>query len=807
MTKIHALPAKSLRSYYDPARIACEDSRSLRKTTLHTSPQPRAEQAVELALHIADKGYNMYLSGGANLGRTYMMLEILRPRARKMPTPPDLVYVYNFDDPDVPLLLTLPAGEGAKLRQNLDDILTKIRKKLPSHFEHDAYVKKRNELLEHFQSIRDALVKEMEKIAAGKGFQLQLDNTGGLRLYPVIDGKRLDEEAFERLDDDIKTSVKAKSDGLLQIMTGLMRKLNHAEQKAKDEERTLDRTVVEEVLNTLFTPFACDTCKRCSCKALEEYFAAVREDIADNSESFLRIDQIPLPDPANPNTPPPFADDDPERFDINVFVDHSGNVGAPIIIEDHPTANNLLGCIERESELGALVTDFTLVKAGALQKANGGFLILHIEDILQHPAAWEGLLRALHSGKARIEDVSESDSSKTKGIEPQDVPLNVKVILVGDDYIYEELLDHDERFSKLFKVKAHMAETMHRDAQGVKLYLQSIRRIIEESALLPFTRDALAGLIDHGSALAEDQKKLSLKYAQLRELMLEASAFATMEQKELVDSAIVQKALDARRYRASLYEEAFLEEYDRDMIKVATSGEAIGHVTGLAVTNYGDFEFGLPHTISCTIGVGTGGIIDLEREAKLGGPIHTKAMMILKSYLLSQFAYNKALILSGNLCFEQNYVGVEGDSASGAELAALISAIAEVPINLSYAFTGAVSQSGTIMAVGGVTQKIEGFFDVCMRRGLSGKQGVIIPADNIDQLMLKKDVVDAVENGKFAIYPVNHIEEALEILTGLPTGKRRKDGSFTEKSLYYYVDTRLAKLGEYAQKPLRSRKR
>ncbi|MFV0423322.1 Lon protease family protein [Oleidesulfovibrio sp.] len=802
MSSPKPLTSAKLRTRLDPARIPCEDSRTLSKSASRNTAQPRAMQALEMALHIRDIGYNIYLAGEPNLGRTYMLMNVLTPRARKMPVPPDQLYVHNFADRDHPSLILLPAGRGRKLKNDLAQTLNRIRKEIPSRFEKDAYVKKRNELLERFQDVRDKLLKEMDSVAIDKGFNLDLDEEGSLTLYPLIEGKRLSEEEFEKLDEGLRKTLKRKSDALLNVMTGLMRQLSKAEQGLSAGERSLNKKVMNEVLDTHLNPLVEEFNTACDCTALSDFFEDMRADMLENIDSF-----VGKPEPAPQLDAAGAAHDDAaSRYEINLFVDNAELKGAPIILDDHPTPANLLGCIEREAEMGALVTDFTLVKAGALQKANGGFLVLHMEDILQHPVAWEGLMRALRSRRARIEDVDDgADTTKTKGIEPEPLDLTLKVILIGDEEMYEQLMAHDDRFPKLFKIKAHMAESMRRDAGGVKTYLQHIRQIIEEAGLPPFTREAMAGIVDYGSRLIEDQKKLSLKYPLVREIMLEAAALASMNGQEIVDGATLHEALVARHYRNNLYEELFMEEYDRELIKVATSGHAVGHVTGLSVSMYGDFEFGLPHSISCTVGVGTGGIIDLEREAQLGGPIHTKAMMILKSYLLSQFAYNKPLILSGSLCFEQNYVGVEGDSASGAELAALLSALAEVPIDMSLAFTGAVSQSGAIMAVGGVTRKIEGFFDLCVRRGLTGKQGVIIPHDNKDHLMLKYEVLKEVDAGNFAIYPVKHITEALEFLTGLKAGNRRKDGSFTPGSLYHLVDKRLATLGKLATKALRSR--
>ncbi|MEG2005115.1 MAG: Lon-insertion domain-containing protein, partial [Bilophila sp.] len=402
-------------------------------------------------------------------------------------------------------------------------------------------------------------------------------------------------------------------------------------------------------------------------------------------------------------------------------------------------------------------------------------------------------------------------AARTKGIEPQPVPLNLKVVLIGNEELYETLLTNDDRFAKLFKIKAHMCDTVERTASDIRAWLIRLSGIIDETGLLPFGREALAGLVDFSSRVSEDQKKLSLKFPLMRDVMIEASAVASMAGATLVLASHLEEALEARMHRANLVEELYMEEYDRELIKVNATGTAVGRVNGLSVSWYGDFEFGLPHQISCTVGVGHGGIIDLEREAELGGPIHTKAMLILKSYLVDQFARTKPLVLTGSLCFEQNYGGVEGDSASGAELAALLSAISGVPLRLSLAFTGAVSQSGQIMAVGGVSRKIEGFFGVCSRRGLTGDQGVIIPHDNVDHLMLPPRILEAVDKGQFGIYPVQHITEALELLTGIPAGRPLKNGGFSPRSLYDIVDRRLHDFGHFAEhafsKPLRRGKK
>jgi predicted ATP-dependent protease len=524
---------------------------------------------------------------------------------------------------------------------------------------------------------------------------------------------------------------------------------------------------------------------------LPEYFQALQDEVLDNVDQFMPRDNALaglMPEGM------PGGEDFFTRFEVNLFVDNGKTKGAPVVLEDHPTAFNLLGSIEREAEMGALYTDFTLIKAGALHRANGGFLVLNIEDLLSNPNSWEGLLRALRSGQSRIEDPVDPDQVRARTLQPAPVDLRLKVVLIGSEEHYEILLYNDDRFDKFFKLKAHMQHAAARNAENIRNYLHVIGQIAAESDLLPFTREAMAGLVDFGSRLVEDQKRLSLYIPLLRERMIEASAMARMAGRGEVGQAELAAAVAAKDYRVNLYEEEFMTDYDRQVIKVATSGQAVGLANGLSVTQFGDYEIGLPHQISCTVGVGHGGILDLEREAQLGGPIHTKGMMIIKSYLVRLFAQDKPIVLTGSLCFEQSYAGIEGDSASGAELASLLSALSGVPINLSYAFTGAVSQSGAVMAVGGVNRKIEGFYEVCRRRKLTGRQGVILPADNVVNLMLKDEIVQAVDEGRFHIFPVRTIEEAMYLLTGMRCGTRGRNGQYPTGTLYRQVDVRLSEL-------------
>ncbi|MBU1003463.1 MAG: AAA family ATPase [Proteobacteria bacterium] len=796
MTKPTDLPANRLRATLPPERIPYADSDAIPRKTRFSPPQPRALMALETGLSIDDPGFNVFVAGEANLGRTYLVTTYLEPRAARMPVPEDLLYVQNFLDQDKPRLLPVPAGQGKRFKELLGDALAAIRKELPKRLDEDSFVKKRDRLARGFADRREDLLREMEAQASKQGFELDMDEQSGMTLYPLVEGKVVSEAEYDRLEPRLRKTLKVRGDSILTEMTKSLRLISKEEQDFQEDQRSLEKGVLARVtdkhLNPLFQEYS-------SHEGVTAYLKAVRKDILESLDNFMpppenipALGHLGLGDPAS-------AEDFFTRYNVNRFVDHCCTKGAPIIIEDHPTQTNLLGCIERESELGALYTDFSLIKSGALHKANGGFLVLRMEDMVQNPDAWDGLLRALRSGKAKIEDPGESqEHSRARTIQPEPIPLDVRVILVGTDNVYEALLDMDDRFPKLFKLKAHMQDTVPRNAASIRQYVDTLGRIIRKAELTPFDRGALAGLVDYASAMAEDQKQLSLRFPQAREVMIEAAALARKAKKPVVSRQELDKTLANRKFRANLYEEEFLADYDRELIKVSTSGQAVGRANGLAVVMYGDHEFGLTHQIACTVGVGHGGIIDLEREAELGGPIHTKGMMILKSYLLGLFAQDKPLVMTGSLAFEQSYGGIEGDSASGAELAALLSALANVPVDLSLAFTGAVSQSGAIMAVGGVTPKIEGFFKICKRRKLTGRQGVIMPKDNVDHLMLSDEVCEAVDQGKFHIYPVTSIEQAMERLTGMPAGRRTAKGGFATESLYHRVNKRLAELAELA---------
>ncbi len=799
MKQYKPLPASKLSVSLAPSKIRFSHTGAVRSKNFDSRKcQQRAFEALELALTINRPGYNIYLSGEKGLGRTRFVKDFLAPRISSMKTPGDYIYVNNFHDPDQPLAIQMPPGTARQFKRDLGAAVKKIRESIPSGFEQDFYVRKHGDLIKEYNEIRENLLTRMENQANKNGFSLNVDENGSLTLFPLVEGKVLTSEEFEKLDPEVKKNLKQESGRIMEALLGLSRQITKKEQDLRENEKQLDQEVAGE---------RADFCLKETVDSyghipgLIDFLGDLKNDILENIEHFKPREQAQ-------ETPADLFGGSQEsffsRYEVNIFVDNSARNGAPILIEDNPVYFNLLGCIERESEMGTYYTDFTLLKAGSIHKANGGFLVLRAEDILSQPQSWEGLLRCLRSGKAEIDDPSDHyDMVRTRTIRPDPVPLDIKIIIIGSDEVYEILLDADERFAKLFKIKAHMQESMVRNNDSITKQSLILARIASDNNLRSFVREAVAAIIDHSSRLAGDQKKLSLKLSQIAELMIEADAFASMENKAKVDALAVHRALEARKYRLNLYEDEFLSEYEREAIKVRTHGFSVGRANGLSVSAFGDYILALPHQISCTTGVGHGGIMDLEREAELGGPIHTKGMMIIKGYLQNLFAQDKPLVLSGSLCFEQSYAHIDGDSASGAELAALLSALSGAPINLSFAFTGAVSQSGAIMAVGEPTRKIEGYYEVCKRKGLTGKQGVIIPKDNVAHLMLNDTVVQAARDNKFHIHPVESIEQAMEILTGIKAGKRLSSGGFTRGSIYHRVNERLRQLAHLADQKVR----
>lgn len=826
------LPIKNLFASMENSRLPWQSSSQIPVNKLKDKSrdifQNRALQAMELGVALEESGYNIYLCGNNNLGRTYFLTSWLKPVALRKATPNDIIYAQNFENPAAPVYLKFPAGNGKKFKGALQNLIQNLQAELKRQLNSPQFASQRANILTSFHALRAELITKMKEAANKKGFKLQLEEDGNFALIPADllekeEELQFSEQIITQQAAVINKEQKKDEKELSRTLIDLMREMNKAEDNLRNNEKTLEKKAMLQAFNPMFSTFKNYVLKLVKLEeyqtALKHYLYGLEKDILKNSDKFLELgfknkfEQDKF-DFEKAETDRIYSEKGEaaqslvNHYDVNLLVDNSQLKGAPIIIENNPTAVNLLGCMERENEMGALVTDLKLIRPGSLHKANGGYLIIHVDDILGHPAGWDALLRTLKTQAIQLDDLPDygETSIRSKSLHPDSIPLNVKIILIGDNDIYETLLDNEPLFKKFFRIKAHLHDDAPRNKTTIKFYLVQMAQIISEANLLPFDADALAWLINLGSHLSEDQKKLSLKFPLLREYMLEASLKAKKSNADFVTARLLEETHYDRINRDNLIEDIYLEDYDRKLIKVSVTGSAIGQVNGLSLTMTGDYEFGLPHRISCTIGVGHDGIIDLEHEAELGGKIHTKAMMILKSYLTRIFAQNKPLVLTSSLYFEQNYGEIEGDSASGAELVALLSALAKIPVRLDLAITGAVSHTGEILPVGGVTKKIEGFYKICKKRGLTGTQGVIIPASNVDHLMLSSEVVSSVKEGKFAIYPIENIEDALLLLTGLNPGRQHKDGKFTKNSIFDLVDRQLEFLGACAQKDFRKPK-
>ena len=750
--------------------------------------QERAVKALKFGLGIDKQGFNIFVAGLPGTGRTTAVLSFLEKLAAEKPVPPDWCYVHNFKDPYRPHALRLPPGRGQILKKQVKEFIEYARREIPKAFESDEYVTRREALTGEFNSRREEIFSRLSQQAREAGFLLQ-SSPAGLLIIPVKDGQPLAQDAFEALPEEEKAAIREKQKALEEKIREALREVRRLEKELKSKLEELDKSVSRNVLNRYLEELLDEYEDQ---PQVREYLEEMREDIFDNLDKFRGTGQQPAP-AAGPAPAEHFW----RKYEVNVLVDNGRLEGAPVVVELNPTYANLMGRIEKEAMFGALVTDFTLIKPGALHRANGGYLVIQAEDLLRNPFAWQGLKLALANGKILVEELGEKlGFITTKTLQPEPIPLDVKVVLIGSPLLYHLLYSLDEEFKELFKVKADFDTQMDRTDENVRAYCAFISGICRKEGLLPFDRLAMAKVVEYGSRLAGAQDKLSTRFADIADLIREAHFWASQEGSDTVKEEHVQKALSEKIYRSNLIQERIQEMIEKGTILIDTEGAVVGQVNGLSVIDLGDFAFGKPTRITASIGVGKEGIVDIERETRLGGPIHTKGVLILTGYLIQKYAQDKPLTLTARLVFEQSYEGVEGDSASAAEVFALLSALSGLPLKQGIAVTGSLNQKGQIQAIGGVNEKIEGFFEVCKARGMNGEQGVIIPKSNIRNLMLKEEVLEAVRQGKFHIYAIETVDQGIEILTGVPAGKRLEDGTFEEGTVNYLVDKRLREISE-----------
>jgi len=784
------LKPENLRAVCDPDALGFE-------TTLNVTPlegkvvaQDRAIHALEFGLGVKDLEYNIFVAGPPRAGKTETIIAYVQELAAKEPTPPDTIYVHNFKNPEKPQSLNLPTGKGRLLKADMEELISKLKVQVPEVFESEDYSSRRESLVHGFTQERNKILQELDAKAGEEGFILNISPTG-LMIFPGKESKPLGEDELKALSDEERETLRQKSSQLHAEMNEAIRKIRKMEKEFQEKEKKLDQDVALYVVGHHIEELRE---KYKDLPQVVDYLKEVQEDILKNIDDLKRRPGAQGPFPF-PTPEPSFV-----QYQVNVFVDHSQTKGAPVIMENNPTYSNLFGAVERRAQFGALLTDFTLIRAGALQRANNGYLILEVLDLLRWYFSYEALKRCLKNQEIKIEDPLEMYGLiTTRSLQPQPIPLNIKIILVGDPYIYQLLYIYDEDFHKFFKIKAHFDWRMRKTDGHQQKFCELLAGYCRENNLMPLHKTGMARLVEYAQELAGHQQKLTLQLKEVQDILKEANYWARSNTHEVVFGSDVDKAIDEKTYRADLPEEKLQEFIDEGMLFIKTQGRVVGQMNGLSVYALGDHSFGSPSRITASVSLGRGGVVAIDRESQLSGNIHNKGVLILAGYLKSRFAQNKPLTLSASLCFEQSYGLVEGDSASLAELCTLLSALAEVPLAQNIAMTGSVSQRGEAQPIGGVNWKIEGFYKVCKARGLDGAQGVIIPKANIPELMLKKEVVQAVKEGKFHVWAVGHVDEALELLTGLPAGQRLPDGAFEPDTVNGKVDQKLKQMMELAR--------
>jgi lon-related putative ATP-dependent protease len=791
MTSPRPLPPDQLYRRCSPEALAFESTAELPDVEAVIG-QDRALDALRFGVGIHRTGYNLFVLGPPGLGKHAVVRRFLEARATSAPTPPDWCYVNNFEQPHRPRALRLPTGRGVALRRDMEQLLEDLRSAVPSAFESEQFRNRVQEIEEELKERQSQAFSELGQEAAGEGIAL-LHTPAGFAFGPVKEGGVLSPSEFEKLPKEEQERVERAVGELQEKLKRLLNRLPLWQKETRQRLKALSREVggfaVAHLVDELREDYR-------DLPDVLAYLDAVERDVVENVDDFRKSEEersslLAMATGGQPSF---------RRYQVNVLVDHSHSQGAPVVLEDNPTYQNLVGRAEHIAQMGMLVTDFTLIKPGALHRANGGYLVLDARKVLMAPYAWEGLKRALSSHSIRMESLGEMLSLiSTVSLEPEPVPVDQKVVLIGDRILYYLLQYFDPDLGDLFKVVADFDEEVDRNDATLLEYARLIATLGRQEGLHPLDRAAVARVLEHSGRLAADAEKLSTHMQRVTDLLREADYWAGETGRTLITAVDVQRAIDAQVQRLDRVRSKVYEAIRRGTIRIETAGATVGQVNGLSVIQVGDLAFGAPSRITATARLGDGKVIDIEREVELGGAIHSKGVLILTHLLAQRFGRNQPLSFSASLTFEQSYGIVEGDSASVAEACALLSALADIPIRQSLAVTGSVDQRGEVQAIGGVNEKVEGFFDVCRDRGLDGRNGVIIPAANVKHLMLRQDVVEAAAAGQFHVYPVATLDDAVELLTGVPAGEPDVDGLYPEDSVGGHVQARLAELTALAQ--------
>ena len=760
-----------------------------------TIGQERALRSLDFGLNMDSTGFNIFAIGESGTGKMSTVMHMLKKKAADEKAPADWCYVNNFKDPDSSIALSFGSGEGVAFQKELEEMIKILKLEIPKAFESKEYETQKNKIVDEFQQKQTEYLSRLDTEAKERGFNVKRSPTGVLIVPVKENGELMAKEEFDALDPKAKKKLEDTGRLFQEKLNDVVRILREAEKVVREMVVRLDRMVALDLVGPMIDVIQKKYAEQ---EKVIKYLEDVKEDILTHLDDFKATEEQPSPIPflKMPKGETSFA-----RYAVNVVVDNGESKGAPVVYESNPTYLNLFGRMEYKVQYGMAMTDFTMIKAGSLHKANGGYLVIDALDLLRNPFSYEALKRALKNREIRIEDVLEQYRLiSTAGLKPEAVPLNVKVVLTGNPYLYYILHAYDEDSRELFKVKADFDSRMERNQENTDKYAQYVAHCQKDENLLPFDRTAVARLVEMGSRFADHQEKLSTRFSDIADLIREAHYWAKKDGNGAVSAPHVTRAVKEKIFRVNRIEERLQEMMLEDTLIVNTAGEKVGQVNGLAVLDIGDYAFGKPSRITAKTYMGRAGVVNLERETKMSGKIHEKAILIITSYLGGKYAVRKPISLSASITFEQLYEMVEGDSATCAELYALLSSISGVPLKQSFAVTGSMDQNGEVQPIGGVNQKIEGFFHLCKMRGLDGSHGVIIPKRNARNLVLSDDVIEAVDKGLFSVYTIERVEEGLEILTGMPAGEPGVDGTYPEGTLNNLAEKRLTEISEAMEK-------
>ncbi len=783
MVKRFELKVSELRSICDPTVFKFKNTSEI-KPLDEVIGQQRAVQAIEFGLNMKDRSYNLFVTGLAGTGKSTIVRDLVTKHAKKQPTPVEWCLVNNFKDVYRPNAIAVSPGKALPFYKKMNKVIEDLKKDLPKALEGEAYLQQLSKIKNEYTDESSELFHELEEYAADRSLQIE-QTDAEFQVVPVVNGKPITPEEFANLTEDQRLAIEENMRIVQSEIDAKAREIDKIEQALHtDIEKLLDKvalSVVQARLDSLKAEFKDNS-------DILDYLAAVQEDIVDNFNIFIPSDKS---ETQPENLAERLQKPNFHQYQVNVLVDRETTKGAPVIFESNPTYYNVFGRIEKRAYMGTISTDFTMIQPGSLLNANGGYLIMEIEPVLMNPFVWDALKRALRTKCLQIEDIAEETGFGTTSLKPQPIPLDVKVILLGSYEAFEELQNEDPQFNKTFKVRADFDYEVEKTPETIQQYARFIARVSEEENLLPFTSKAVAAIVEYGVKHVADKNKLSIRFGPLHGVLKEADYWAKKNNARVVAEKYVIKAFNEHRFRYNLYEQKIHESYLNDQIIIDVDGEVVGQVNALAVYQIGEFSFGRPARITAETYMGKQGVINIEREAKLSGSTHDKGVLILSGYMGRTFAQYHPLSLSISITFEQNYGGIDGDSASSTELYAILSSLSDIPIRQGIAVTGSVNQKGQIQAIGDVNQKIEGFFEVCKEKGLTGQQGVIIPKANVDNLMIKREVINDVKRKKFHIYQVSTVEEGIEILTGVAAGKPDKNGNFPKGTVYGAVQQKL----------------